>query len=140
MENIIKKAIEGGWKPCDLISKWNKCEIDYNKIGREEGVWLKNPEGDGCFQTYTQTVLDPLFWQSLGKACEWGRLHCRNCKQFANPVRKNENDPEYYADCCKRKRLDYGKSYVLIAMDFYKINLTEGWDKAVAYLREIINN
>lgn len=52
METIIKKAIEGEWKPKEFIKNYvinigNKCII------------LDSPFDD------------PLFWQALGKACGW---------------------------------------------------------------------
>ena len=50
MEEIIKKAIEGGYKWTD-------------------------PHEDGSYQ---EIVCDPFFWQALGKACGWENC-CGNC-------------------------------------------------------------
>ncbi len=55
-------------------------------------------------------LLDPLFWQALGKACGW------------NPHKKI-SDVDW---------IDH-------ALRFHKINLTQGWDKAVEYLADLIN-
>lgn len=46
MENAIKRAIEGGWNG--------------------HPSWMKNWE---------RAVLDPTFWQALGKAEGWKKLH-----------------------------------------------------------------
>lgn len=93
METAIKKAIEGGYK----------CGF---------GLGDSYPESYKMCRDYS-AVLDPAFWQALGKAEGWGRLHCTNCGEFARPIRKKDSDPEYWFDCCGRKRnLEYGVSYV----------------------------
>lgn len=52
MEPIIKKAIEGGWKPKEFIKNYVLNVGDRTFI-------LDSPFDD------------PLFWQALGKACGW---------------------------------------------------------------------
>lgn len=87
MNNIIQKAIEGGW------------------------------DVEAPYQSYKITVCDPLFWQALGKACGLSWV-CESCV-------------EYEKDNCQEKWLEN-------ALRFHEINLTEGWDKAVAYLEDLI--
>lgn len=59
-----------------------------------------------------EIVCDPLFWASLGKACGWD---------------------EYIGD--KFKITGWASK----AMNFQKINYTEGWDAAIKYLQGVIN-
>lgn len=47
MNNAIKRAIEGGWKP------------------------KSTPTGLYHFQSFDGYLIDPLFWQALGKAEGW---------------------------------------------------------------------
>lgn len=54
-------------------------------------------------------VCDPRFWEALGKACGWFEQTLEGQKPTAWDWKHN-------------------------ALRFHEINLTEGWDKAVAYL------
>jgi hypothetical protein len=60
METIIKKAIEGGWKP-----RYRETPSFLSKI---EGIEQEDREE----LLLSSAVLDPLFWQALCKACGWG--------------------------------------------------------------------
>lgn len=107
MEEILKKAIEGGY-----------IGVSHQSIkGRWTGIMVIEPE------EYGWVVLDPLFWQSLGKACGWEK----------NIVIREWNEVrDEFSDIKGEK--DYSIEY---ALRFHEINLTEGWDKAVEYLTEI---
>lgn len=61
MENIIRKAIEGGY-----IRKNGSFSLPM-KLNDEFDIW----EYD-----HNAIVLDPLFWQTLGKACGWQKNQC----------------------------------------------------------------
>lgn len=99
MENIIKKAIAGGYDP-----NWN--------VNRTEEF----PE------LYNRAILDPLFWQALGKACRWKKIPANlDGKKVMFP----QGDTEY------------SNAWKYYTLHFHEINLTEGWDKAVAYLHEV---
>lgn len=94
MESIIQKAIEGGYK-------------EY--ISTIAGRYIKTVE---------ETVLNPLFWQALGKACGWegGRRDSENnVGVLGNSITNTQS----------------------VALLFHKINLTEGWSAAVNYLRYV---
>ncbi len=105
MENIIKKAIEGGY------------------YGERADMPISHTDGDCSLRLHGadyvsmyEMICDPLFWQALGKACGWKELdHCPLCLQ---------------------KSVTSGWGYH--ALHFHEINLTEGWEKAVEYLQEII--
>lgn len=62
MEEIIKKAIYGGWNPRGVnmgISQngWSSLESVINLVPKYE------------------IICDPLFWKSLGKALGWGTTY-----------------------------------------------------------------
>lgn len=86
MENIIKKAIEGGYKKSRLKDV-SDFPITVSKL----------------------VTLDPLFWQALGKTEHWD---------------SGFSLEEY--------------PWKIYALKFHKINLTQGFDKAVEYLSELI--
>lgn len=87
MESIIKKAIEGG----------------YDQKLRTDNI------------PHIECVFDPLFWQSIGKACTYD-------------VKEENNHAKW-------SHKDSWKHY---AIRFHEINLTEGWNSAVEYLLEVI--
>lgn len=60
MEKAIKKAIEGGWRP-----KAEKATDILTYSGEIIGIQKT------AFLGYSQMLLDPLFWQALGKAMGW---------------------------------------------------------------------
>lgn len=57
MEQAIRKAIEGGWHP-----KYAKSVVTRDQ-----------------FNVKCRILLDPLFWQSLGKALGWDKIHYEKC-------------------------------------------------------------
>lgn len=93
MEKIIKKAIEGGWR-----------ESGYDK------------QVSATIVIFRSNILDPLFWQALGKACGW-----RNKRTY------NQAD-----------QLEVESYWTIYALRFHEINLTEGFSKAVEWLEELI--
>lgn len=86
MDIIIKKAIEGGYP-----ETWEHISYSYNFCERKS------------------LILDPLFWQSLGKVI---------------------NNREWILQ----------EGWVNYALNFHKINLTSGWDSAIAYLTNLIKS
>lgn len=147
MENIIKKAIEGGYV-------FNKSEI---------GVSIS-----------TRNVCDPLFWQALGKACGWVEWTMKLSDvvhdwevEFYKP--DTAKTPVYVSKkCYANKELDvisveYEYQYQEVkendwtmgsvvskhggirkpkwkevALCFHEINLTQGWDSSVKWLDELV--
>jgi len=111
MENIIKKAIEGGW-----VEGTNWVFL------RANTYWAIWTDGNG-----TETTIDvkwymmsAQFWQALGKADSWGSGNgCPICGEVMTH---------------KPYMMDWQRE----ALRFHEINLTEGWDKAVAYLEELM--
>jgi len=105
MENIIKKAIEGGYA---------SDRPDYARQHLITGF-----EGDFRFM-----ILDPLFWQSLGKACRNLEGHTTLCPHLVCSMDKGiENSLPKWKYC---------------AIRFHEINLTESFEKAVEYLENLI--
>ena len=129
MENIIKKAIDGGYAiqqsyyvhPVSFtaLKHTNEYhtvfELDYTTVIEDENGEEKTVPVTASYQT-SKIILDPLFWQALGKACNW------------------REDELRYDDSIR----DYG-AWLYRAETFYNINLTEGFEKAVEYLETLIN-
>jgi hypothetical protein len=67
---------------------------------------------------------DPLFWQALGKSCGWEGGYEGEIKWWKN----NQIISTQFIS---------QEPCVYIASRFYEINITEGWDKSVAYLLSI---
>lgn len=102
-------------------------EQDAIKQAKKHGYNEDNAptNGEGVENWPELALQDPAFWQALGNARGWGKLHCVNCGEFAKPVRKKESDPEYWADCCGRKRrLEYGVSWKYHALRYFETLLT----------------
>lgn len=62
IQTAIQKAVEGGWDK-------TRATLDFNEGGGEQ-IW----ESD--------MILDPLFWQALGKSMGWDGTDClhNGCK------------------------------------------------------------
>lgn len=147
MKDIIKKAIEGGYLKSPYNNKIREFSI--------KGVWITyfmpSSKGDfpsDSFYSYSETVLDSLFWQALGKVCGWyeeGELvylvtSGMNNTQAMIHVEDNLGVPLrstalgiVYSPYTRGKQ-----GWKTIALRFHEINLTEGWEKAVEYLADLI--
>lgn len=74
IEEIIQKAIEGGWNPTE--------EKDYTINTKPDGVWTahfydKDYPEEGTNQYEIQyMVLDPKFWEAVGKVEGWKEMVC----------------------------------------------------------------
>lgn len=116
MEQIIKRAIEGGYKP--TMYKGDLYSEDMVKVGFLGGYSI----------TERDFFLDTLFWQALGKSCGW--------KQ-----ERAEFDMGTVMDgvcsCCTGFETTHIDGWKFHALRFHEINLTEGWDKAVKYLLSV---
>ncbi len=85
-----------------------------------EGGWDKNAmlcAVSDLWWHYEIAVLDPVFWQALSKACGWkstGLFH-----SVGSDTREV-------------------MEWEFFATEFYRKNLTEGWDAAIKYLQDLI--
>lgn len=105
MENIIKKAMSVGWKQGEWVPNW--------AMGEELKI------------NFHSAILDPLFWQALGKASKW---------DDANVIESGElQHPQFH-----RHYRYVTPLWKFRALMFYEINLNEGWDKAVEHLGYLI--
>jgi len=66
IQQVIEKAIEGGWAPKGL-----NCDGKFPS-------WIKQAAINRS-KFYERYFLDPLFWQSLGKAMGCPTDICKNC-------------------------------------------------------------
>lgn len=126
METVINKAIEGGYDKRYIPT----IGIDFPRH----------------HTTVTTILMDRDFWQALGKACGWyeycdnpdhgfidamggvqssdiGRLGCPGCG----------HDDERIVPSSRKRPIKY-------ALQFHEINLTQGFDKAVQWLEELVTS
>ena len=91
--------------------------------------WKPTEDGKNCFYL---TVCDPLFWQSLGKACGWSE-DCTSCGG-------NGGGDGYEHNCshCNGGG-KVASNPIGVALKFHELNLTSGWSQAVDYLFNLIN-
>ncbi len=118
MDKIISKAVDGGYMPGSAI--------EYAGTNTSKDGWsVWNMESGSSFcQAHYQTFCDPLFWQALSKSCGWS---------------KNDHGFEFTPGGIKIP-VFYGNTWKKNALNFHEINLTQGFDYAVAYLQELISN
>lgn len=121
MENIIKKAIEGGYdkKYIPVIG------IDFPRH----------------HTTVTTILMDRDFWQALGKACGWG-CNCDNGHVFVGYGGEDNTDPIWDGcqNCVSGGVYTHQNDWKENALRFHEINLTQSWDEAVKWLESITNN
>lgn len=106
MEQIIQKAYKSGY---------GIFEQKHFTLYSDEVVSYKK-----------EIVLDPLFWQSLGRECGWLKYTRADGCSLNNP----DTEHESYKD--------WKISWMYHALRFHEINLTEGWEKAIKYLEDLI--
>lgn len=126
MEKIINKAIEGGYNEYAFCNEFD--------IG----------EGTTNFCHY-KVVTDPLFWQALGKSCGWTTLHYyRVCTNVECECSSSEERWMSYSFCPRcatelQERSYSSKEWQENALRFHEINLTQGFDSAVAWLSDLVD-
>ena len=87
IKQAIQKAIEGGWK----YKGWDIQDISVGESVVK--LYLKNdPDDSKPRVNFNELYIDPLFWQSLGKALGWEDIV--NEKLFWNPM--SSSDYEYW--------------------------------------------
>lgn len=87
MEAAIKKAIKGGWiagfKP-KLLKQWEMLKggkIELPKYGsrNETIIYIRSDGMIIGLRSINDALLDPLFWQALGKAEGWEQDFGETC-------------------------------------------------------------
>ncbi len=104
MEEAIKRSIEGGLQEGE---KWK-----FVRANKYRAVWL-NGNGDETTIAIEKYLLDPLFWQALGKAMEWDKTtgHYRGFQtswevkwhRFIDALAKGKSPDEYFSNLLKVK-------------------------------------
>lgn len=116
MENILKKASEAGYHRfvgTKWVSKVEKrgrmYQVSTNTDNETHNgkLWYRLSSVDPH-----EAICDPIFWQSLGKACGW-----------TNETKLVEDKSPLWKDN---------------AITFFEINLTQGFDDAVGWLNNLI--
>lgn len=72
ISETIQKAIEGGWEGLGKNKRkiqyaLNHIELDEQRVVFSYGDY----DQDDSYITFSEILLDPPFWQSLGKAMGW---------------------------------------------------------------------
>lgn len=98
-----------------------------------ENIIKKAEEGEyivdiSSYDSIYQTFMTRQFWQALGKACGWEENHF-SVIIFA------ERLEEYWIDETYQNNLP---EWLKKSIEFHEINLTQGFDKAVKWLEELI--
>jgi hypothetical protein len=131
MEEIIKKAIEGGYaiqksyyaRPV-VFTKLKTTNEYYTVFELDDTTVVEDKNGEEVTVPLTSShqtsmiILDPLFWQAISNACGW------------------ENSERYWS-VEQEVKITLLDSWENTAMTFHHKNLTEGWNQAVAYLQEV---
>lgn len=86
---------------------------------------------------FAKIVMEPEFWQALGKACGWGEY-----PDYKIELPMLFEEEIQAAPAITQKQFGYKiekhSPYMWYAIRFHQINLTEGWKKAVEYLSSIV--
>lgn len=95
------------------------------------GGWVNGglaPSEDWCQKN---AVLDKTFWKSISKNEKWLTGQFYECVECLRPCTVCE---------CRSTAIyrKYKNKETYIAVRFHEMNLTDGWDSAVTYLKEII--
>lgn len=132
MNEAIKLAIEkGGW----LSGKLYGGDYPYAPYGIANlevlygRIFMNRITKTGLigrrFQYWTtqEAILDPLFWQSLGKALGWNKRVCKGCGSIDKPVKG-----EYHDICprCNRGNEDRIELCLYQAHHYFDLVLTNG--------------
>ena len=93
--------------------------------GYEKQRYYFDEFGNWDWEPYECIVCSPLFWQALGKACGWN----------------DENKWRMIGGVAHKINMETSKYipiWIYHALRFHEINLTQGWDKAVEWLIELV--
>lgn len=87
MKNAIKKAIEGGYEyNCGkgLFFKGDGQRCEFGGVNSDFTIWTRLDNGSSICVSHEDVLLDPIFWQSLGKQQGWDyeseRFYCPKCE------------------------------------------------------------
>ncbi len=130
METLIKKSIEGGYNASwDIV-----C-----------GAIIPDGKG-GNHVGNLYPLLDPLFFQALGKACGWeknqGLCNCFHFKEDHKTYGGTGLHKSDIINClhceCKIYREKVYIHWKYVAIRFHELNLIEGFDPAISYLVNLV--
>lgn len=70
MEKILKLAVESGYEGNNV-----KFQLDFERLNTHNGVRRYQWSGERSYKALLmESVLDPLFWQALGKSLGWNQI------------------------------------------------------------------
>ncbi len=112
IQQTVEKAIEGGWTP------EKRGELDNEGFAK----LIRARWGNGF-------LLDPSFWQSLGKALGWEKYCCKDCGSSKAYSYALGESGEYGASCngCGKELMEEGETD---QDDLYILNNEEELDES----------
>ena len=90
IEEVLQKATEGGYH----IDGSDGTETFYEGANRDFSAWTRKDNGSTFMVAMEETLLDPRFWQALGRALGWsevcdlviicvhGEEECQRCRGY----------------------------------------------------------
>lgn len=85
MKKAILRAIEGGYTyNCGkgLFTKGDKMECVFSGVNSDWTVWTRKDNQSSICVGHEEALLDPLFWQSLGKAEGWNDVNFEHTPEW----------------------------------------------------------
>jgi hypothetical protein len=90
IEEVLKKATEGGYH----INGSDGTETSYIGANDEYSAWTRTDNDSSFMVPVEETLLDPRFWQALGRTLGWGEVcdlaitcvhgaeECQSCRGY----------------------------------------------------------
>jgi hypothetical protein len=70
VQEVMKKAVEGGYH----IESSDGVDIAYSGANDEYSAWTRTDTESSFLVPVEETLLDPRFWQALGRTLGWGEV------------------------------------------------------------------
>lgn len=137
MENIIKKAIEGGWIKSPYSFQFKEILGD-NSRGYTVVIRFIMDKGmpSDSFYHLEWILMQASFWQALSKSCNWAERICFACGCYMVTT-ISDQEGLWTCSSSRCRKIDGRLGWHHHAMAFHSINLTDSWENAVKYLEEI---
>lgn len=132
MKEAIKKAIEGGWSPKGL-------NVEGHPIS-----WIIQATLNRS-KFYERYIFDPLFWQALGKAMEWGKDEAaieklRKDIDYENRYYENAlahpTETEQFYQALEKNKQKIGRMYLELDTLLEGLDWKNYWHRFIDHLAE----
>lgn len=131
MEEIIKKAIQAGWKYSELTPNEKKAFFSWG-VNSTNGFWIKWTEKyhknledkfseEWIRMSWQEVFTDVSFWESLGKACGWSNTTTDGC-------------PNDSCSFCEHYRSELPE-WKYMARKFFQLIFDNGFEATIKYFK-----